>query len=233
MGNNLNQLLEECLEAVQPSNVIVIDPSNVNELENKAPKLFELGKRASAGFYHVPISGSDFLNELRRTWSLSYFRRVLSSGNHYLENEGNPKADERYCEPPEATVKDLWFIRRDLEGVAPNKPCTTSEPHNDPILGCAHVLFRAAGAELDGSHWSLNGSRFRIIRASGQALNDIEKTYSSSESPFASADVTIASGATDLHLNANIARAADTDSVVRARPSRFMTLEAAISEFEL
>lgn len=229
----LNELFEECLGAVRPSNVIVVDPSPADQLQTKAPKLFELGERASAGFFHVAASGADFMAELRKSWSMTYFRRVLSAGNKILADEGSPKANAQHCEPPDATVKDLWLIRRDLEGAGPNDPCTRSVPHDDPVLGYAHVLLRAAGAQLEGSYWCLDGQRFRIIRSSGKVLNDIEKRFASSVSPIASADVTIAAGATDLHLNANIARSIDTSSVVRARPSRFMTLDSAIGEFGL
>lgn len=229
----LNELFEECLKAVLPSKVIVIDPSTEDDLRKKAPKLFEIGDATTAGFYHVRESGAEYLDELRRQWSMIFIRRVLSAGNQMLLRSGDPRADNIYCEPPNAPIKYLWEMRRDLEGVGPNDACKRSKPHDDPNLGYAHVILRAAGAQLEGSYWLLNGQRIRIIRSTGKALNDVKNLHASSVSFIASADVTIAVGAKNYGLKANIARSDDDSSVVRARASRFMTLEEAESEFDL
>ena len=229
----LNELFEECLGAAQPSNVIVVDLNTEVNLREKAPKLFLVGENASGGFYHVQASGADFLTELRKQWSMTFVRRVFTAGNTQLADNGDPRADDAHCEPPEAPVEDLWAMRKDMEGAGPNDPCKMSEPHDDPNLGVAHVVLRAAGAQLEGSYWELNGQRFRIIRGSGRALNVVEHEHASSLSPLASPDVTIVAGARDFALKANIARSEDKSSVVRARPSRFMTEEQAEREFEL
>ena len=229
----LNELFEECLKAAQPSKVIVVDPSTEENLQEKAPGLFEVGESATDGFFHVRASGADFLAELRKRWSTTFVRRVFTAGNNQLAESGNPRANEAYCEPPEATVEVLWAMRRDMEGAGPNDPCQRSEPHNDPNLGVAHVLLRAAGAQLDGSYWELNGQRIRVIRGSGRALNVVEREHASSLSPLAAPDVTIVAGARDYALKADIARSEDHSSLVRARPSRFITDEQAEREFEL
>ncbi len=229
----INELFEECLGAAQPSNVIVVDPGTEADLMKKAPKLFEVGGNTTGGFYHVKVSGADFLTELRKQWSMTFVRRVFTAGNTQLENNGDPRANRTHCEPPEASVEYLWAMRRDMEGAGPNDPCKMSEPYEDPNLGVAHVVLRAAGAQLDGSYWELDGQRFRIIRGSGRSLNDVENEHASSLSPLASPDVTIVAGARDFALKANIARSKAESSVVRARPSRFMTDQQAESEFEL
>lgn len=231
--NYLNDLFEECLGAAQPANVIVVDPSTEEQLREKAPRLFEVGENASGNFYHVPVSGADFLAELRKQWSMMFIRQVFTAGNTQLADAGDPRADVTHCEPPDADVDDLWAMRKDMEGAGPNDPCTMSQPYDDPFLGVAHVMLRSKGAQIEGRYWGLNGLRFRIIRGSGKALNKVEQEHSGSLPPLASPDVTIVAGARDLSLKANIARSEDASSVVRARPSRFMTDDQAESEFGL
>lgn len=226
----LNSLLERCLGAVNPSNVIVVDPSSTADLAGKAPALFNVGERASGGFYHVRCSGADFLNELRRKWSLSFVRRALASGNQLLENTNDQRAAYDNCEPPNADVEQLWAIRRDLEGVDPGGPCTESQPVDAATVGRMIIILRHAGAVLEGNFWCLNGQKVRVVRASGKALNEFEKTHAGVSSPLSAPDITIACGARDFGLKSDIARSGRPTNVVRSRFSRFRTDEQAEQE---
>ncbi len=229
----LNSLLERCLNAVNPSNVIVVDPSSTEDLEGKAPALFGVGERAIGGFYHIQCSGADFLDELRRRWSASYVRRALNSGNQLLAAAGDHRASQDNCEPPEATVEQLWAIRRDIEGLAPGYPCKNGEPIDAAAVGRMIVILRYAGATLEGDIWNLNGQRIRVVRASGKALNDFERIHAGSASPLSAPDITIASGARDFGLKSDIARSGNPSNVVRNRSSRFLTEEQAEQDLGL
>lgn len=226
----LNALLERCLGSVQPSNVFVVDPSSTADLNGKAPALFSVGENAAGGFYHVQGSGADFLHELRKKWSVSYLRQVLSAGFQLLQQYQDPRADMANCEPPEAEVEALWAIRRDLEGVGPNDPCRTKKPYDDPTLGRMLHILRHGGANLEGTHWNLNGRKIRVIRGSGKALNEVAKAHEGSVSPLSAADITIATGARDFGLKPDIARSGTLPSVVRNQSSRFLTDEQAEQE---
>ena len=226
----LNALLERCLGAVAPSNVIVVDPSSTADLKGKAPALFSVGERASGGFYHVQRSGADFLNELRHKWSVSYVRCTLALGNQLLVDADDHRASLNNCEPPIADVDQLWAIRRDIEGLAPNDPCENREPIDAASVGRMIVILRQAGAILEGDTWSLNGQRIRVIKASGKALNDFEQVHAGSASPLSAPDITIASGARDFGLKSNIARSGNFSDVVRNRSTNFLTDEQAERE---
>lgn len=229
----LNSLLERCLDAVDPSNVIVVDPSSTEDLKGKAPALFGVGERANGGFYHIKCSGADFLDELRRKWSASYVRQTLNAGNQLLALAGDHRACKDNCEPPEANVKQLWAMRRDIEGLAPGSPCRNGEPMDAAAVGRMIVILRHAGATLEGDYWNLNGLRIRVVRATAKALNDFERIHAGSASPLSAPDITIASGARDYGLKSDIARSGNPSNVVRNRSSKFLTEEQAEQELEL
>ena len=229
----LNSLLERCLDAVTPSNVIVVDPSPTENLAGKAPALFGVGERAKGGFYHIQCSGADFLEELRRKWSASYVRRTVTSGNQLLAEAGDHRASQDNCEPPDASVEQLWAMRRDIEGLAPGNPCKNSEPNDAAAVGRMIVILRHAGATFEGDFWHLNGQKIRVVRASGKALNDFERIHAGSNSPLLAPDITIASGARDFGLKSDIARSGTPTSVVRNRSSKFLTEEQAEQDLGL
>ena len=192
--------------------------------------MFSVGERASGGFYHVQRSGADFLNELRHKWSVSYVRCTLALGNQLLVDADDHRASLNNCEPPIADVDQLWAIRRDIEGLAPNDPCENREPIDAASVGRMIVILRQAGAILEGDTWSLNGQRIRVIKASGKALNDFEHVHAGSASPLSAPDITIASGARDFGLKSNIARSGNFSDVVRNRSTNYLTDEQAEKE---
>ena len=67
--NYLNHVLESAIGAVSPSRVIVVDPCDHETFADKAPMLYQLGRRASTEFCHVRCSGDQFLSDLRVKFS--------------------------------------------------------------------------------------------------------------------------------------------------------------------
>lgn len=230
----LNSVLKECLDAVSPSNIIVVDPSTTQALQGKAPALFELGANCTGNFVHVRSSGDEFLNEMRRIWSISIFRRILHSGYRALIDSGVDPDDENLKQPPQIDDASLWRLRRDLEGVEPSSPCVEKAPPNEPLLGVAHIMLRNAGAHMEGNYWVLGNKRVRVLRANSQGvLHEVEEKRRNELSPLERPDVTIAVGATDLNLHSNIARSDSSDSFVRPSSGAFLTLEKAKEELNL
>ncbi len=112
----LNEVLERTLGQVRPSRVIVVDPGEGGTFAIKAPALYEIGGRTGAQFYHVRVSGADFLAGLRSTFSKSFIRRILYSGNQeFVDMTGAPAA-AAFLEAPALNNEELWRVRRDLEG---------------------------------------------------------------------------------------------------------------------
>jgi len=111
----LNAVLEEALGAVTPSRIIVVDPCATASFETKAKALYELGQRATKGFYHVQESGAVFLDRLRVEFSRTMLRRVLHSGAATFEAQTGAAPEPAWLEPAATDSTTLWRIRRYLE----------------------------------------------------------------------------------------------------------------------
>jgi len=75
---HLNDILGSVIDGVQPRLVYVVDPAPLELIEEKAPGLFSLATGEGVIFKHVQTSGADFLNDLRKTLSVSFFERLFS-----------------------------------------------------------------------------------------------------------------------------------------------------------
>jgi hypothetical protein len=230
----LNGMLEATLGSVRPSRVLVVDLSDGQYLTEKAPSLSALGDRAGVAFFHLRASGAVFLEELRRQFSRSYIRQVLSNGSIVYPALHQEPCDPAWLSiPNEADSNDLWQMRRDLEGRRPNEPSTETVPDDQPLLGETILLLRKRGAVLTGSFWSLGGRTIRVIKASLQPLNLVESTFLYDTAPAASADAVVAIGSVATHLPPDIVRGATTPTIARGAAGRWMTREEALEEFEL
>jgi hypothetical protein len=109
----LNTILRECLPQEEPRSVIVVDPTELNNLKNKAASLYQVLQNFD--FIHVAERAEVFLDKLRRAFSLMLLRRML------IEHDQADIADPaEFLEG--AVVSDLCALRRDAHGV--NSPLT-------------------------------------------------------------------------------------------------------------
>src|SRR3546814_768535 len=117
----LNQVLGSVLDQVHPSKVIVVDPVDSASFQSKAPDLYALSDAVQNGLLHVRASGADFLGALRKSFSNTFFRRLVTCGAEEFQNRtGNPPP-QAITEPPNLDTEALCRMRRDLEGCAPNQ----------------------------------------------------------------------------------------------------------------
>jgi len=228
----LNSVLETSLEAVNVGNVIVVDTSPPESLLTKAPSLHEFCENSANRFVHVQMSGDDFLDTLRKRWSSQYLRRILFSGYNTMIELGED-IEEDLREPPDLDTQSLWFHRRDLEGCSPTEPCTKKVPNNEPVLGYHILKLRMAGATVDGRYWNIAGQTIRVLNSSSMALHQVEKIFKGDVSSVTGPDVTIASGATNLNMHANISRPVGSGTIVRPEAKKFMTFDEAVLELNL
>ena len=208
----LNTILEKALEGVSPNSVTVVDPSEIGDLEAKAPKLWEISQSPDVHFEHVQESGADVLDELRRAFSKSYLTQVLEAGREaYLEDFGDVDLD---CNLLELTSEEYYGLRRDAEGVGVSAPAQSFEPERCEQLGYFHHLLRAAGAQQTGFGYSYNGYDIRLINGSGLVVSTLKRRYR--EPPAANpANVVVAVGALDTSLPSNVVRAGREHDFIR------------------
>lgn len=227
----LNEVLAATLNGVNPSRVIVVDPAASADLPQKAPALFELGNRAANGFHHVQVSGSDFLADLRLSFSKSFVRQVLHAGiQAFLDRKGIPP-NPAWAEPLVSDNETMWKVRRDLEGSRPNEPARQSKPAEDPLVGQTLLELRARGAVIDGPYWNLEGARIRVLRAP-RPLHRVEKEFERETPPATAPDLVIAVGAEAQLLPVSIARTS-APSIARGNASRWITRPDAVQELNL
>jgi len=229
----LNAVLTSTLGAVNPARVIIVDPADGASFETKAPALFALGERATNGFRHVRMSGSEFLDALRREFSKVFIRRVLNAGSVEFTALSGHAPDPAWTDSPDMENDALWRMRRDLEGRNPTEPAKERIPTAGPLLGLTLLQLRARGAIAEDSLWVLNNRRVRVLRAEGKALHRIEAEFEREIAPVVAPEIVIAVGAEAFFLPSNIARVGTAPTIARGNPSRWMTRQEAVQELNL
>lgn len=229
----LNQVLEQVLDQVRPSKVIVVDPADSATFQAKAPNLYALSGAVEQGFLHVRASGADFLSELRKSFSKTFIRQLISCGSEEFQNRTGAPAPAAITEPPDIDNESLWLMRRDLEGRAPNQPSVMLFPPMECTLGLTLLQLRSSGATADGCYWLLNDQRIRVLRASNELIHRVEARHAREIAPAVSPDIVIAVGADADSLPSDIVRAGSPPTIARGTSSRWLTRQQANEEFGL
>ena len=210
----LNQVIGSALLDVAPLSVTVIDLSGSDQLEQKAPDLWALAHGANVRFTHVQESGAEVLDELRRTFSTNYLRRILAAGRAAFEEATGVACDPAWLDVAEFDSETLYGWRRDAEGVPSGTPASMKHPGEWVVLGYFHLLLRQAGAEQSAEGYRMNGRIIRVVNGASAVLSKVRARFI--EAPAAvTADVVVAVGATDLGLPGNVIRPGRVGDVVR------------------
>lgn len=229
----LNQVLQQVLDQIRPSKVIVVDLADSATFQAKAPALYAIGETVQNGFWHVRASGDAFLAELRAAFSKTFLRQVISFGAQEYQYRTGNVATEAMTEPPNIDNDALWRMRRDLEGCTPNQPATLRAPPMECTVGLTLLQLRASGADADGHYWVLNENRIRVLRTPNQLLHRIEAAYARETAPAVSPDITIAIGAEADSLPSDIVRSGTPPTITRGTTGRWLTRQQAIEELGL
>lgn len=230
----LNGVLKKVLDKVHPSKVVVVNIDDSDGFRRKAPILYDLGTSAKNGFFYVKASGEEFLDALRKAFSRTFVRLVISAGAADYEAVAGVAAPREILEPPEISNADLWSMRRDLEGCEPESPARMlSPPPREPMLGLTVLRLRASGAIADGPYWLLHDKHIRVLRAPMQLLRRVEELHGRETPPTVSPDVVIAVGADDDCLPVDFARPNSVSTVTRGTLSRWLTRQQAEKALQL
>ncbi len=209
----LNFVLAEAMTDVAPLSITVVDPTDEAALQAKAPLLWDLAHADLVQFFHVPLSGADVLDDLRRSFSKTMIRQVLAAGRAPFEAEKGAPCDAALLRAPDFEAEDLYALRRDIEGVPSTSPATLRNADGREVLGLMHLLLRGAGAVTTAYGYELNGRKVRVLDGSGRLLSSVRETFK--EPPLQDVDVVVCAGALDLGLPGNVVRGISTPNVVR------------------
>ena len=210
----LNAIIDSALADVEPLSVTVIDLSPTNNLQNKAPELWQIAHGKNVTFEHVQESGADALDELRQAFSMNYLRQVLNAGRGVFEQTTGASCDDAWLKVEKFDSETLYGWRRDAEGVPASKPATQIRPGNGEALGFFHLLLRQAGAIQRPDGYKLNGRVVRVINGAEAILANLRAKFVEPPATLA-ADVVVAVGATDLGMPSNVVRAGRMRDVIR------------------
>ena len=231
----LNEAISRAFTTTHPRSITVIDLSNAADLQAKAPDLWALAHQAGVIFRHVPVSGADFLAELREAFSTAYMREFLRFGkNAYDVQRPGAPAIAGWQDMPPLTNDQLYSWRRDAEGRPVNEPAVKRSPDaSAEVAGFAHILLRAAGWTVSDVQYRRNNQTARVVNAAGRFVNDTKSRFTQAPAVI-DADVVICAGATAVPVPADIVRDADPADIVRGgSEARWIDLGTAIQEFGL
>ena len=213
----LNSIIGTALEGVDPRSVTVIDPLPTQELQVKAPQLWDVAHADNVEFEHVQESAAEALDELRRAFSTSFLRQVLAAGQRTFEQTLGIDCNNSWLDVSNADSETLYAWRRDAEGVSRSTPAKKIRPEGSEALGFFHLLLRQAGATPHEEGYELNGRVVRVING-GQAILGTLKARFREPPAMKSPDVVVAVGATDLPVHENIVRPGEVADILRPAP---------------
>jgi hypothetical protein len=231
----LNDVLANALHIQNANSVTVIDPQSDDQLQQKAPILWDRLTNAGGPFTHIQASGADALDELRTEFSKVWARRFFQLAAPFMPSPGAPPAPVA-CTPVNWTGDELYDLRRDAEGTPYNRAAERKQPPQEAGPAAhGHVLLTRAGAARSGSIYTYNGVTIRIVHGAGQTVESVRERYKEPPS-IPAPDIIICAGAQAVGTPATVIATGVGASVVRPAPggaSRWLTLEEAQAELQL
>jgi len=231
----LNTVLDAALGEVHPAKVTIVDPSDTDALEAKAPGLWVLGNQAGVSFRHVKVSGADFLDHLRTHFSRIFYRKALHhAAQAYLDITGGELDDGWYELPGDISSPCVYAVRRDIEGRGPAEcaRCKSPDPQ-ESLVGLTILQLCAKGAIFTEGYWLLENKKIRVLRTA-RLLHIVKDVFRRDVPHFGAADIVICVGSEDIGVPANIAREGSTMDMVRGGPpGEWMTRAKACEELDL
>ena len=211
----LTDLLAQHLAAATPAHVYLVDPDLPNNLQQKAPDLWDWAHSDNIVFHHCCESGTDFLNELRLRWSSVYINRLVTdSRNTYNDIFGS------YPEPivaasPDWGARTLYALRRDLSGTPRSAVVRSRDPNDmDHLAAAIHQRLLERGAQYSPHQYELPGRSIRLISGRGRLLSQTKVAFSKEPPAPTPMEVVCAGSAPDASP-ANISRTVGSTTIVR------------------
>jgi hypothetical protein len=227
---HLNDILGSTLDGVEPRLVYLVDPVSLEVIQAKAPHLWILATGEGVVFKHVQVSGAEFLNDLRRTLSVSFFQRLfLQSVGTYHGHMGGGAPPQIHL-PDALNTEQLYDLRRDATGVPPN----TSVRDKDPLptmytAGAIHLMLQGRGAKFDGARYKLaDERRIRVVNGAGQVMSLVQKRFANDQPQASPGELVVCDARSDGNVPANVVRGARAANILQAgNSSEWITFEEA------
>jgi hypothetical protein len=230
----LNEVLGNAFTINNASSVTVIDPSTTMDLQAKAPNLWIKLNGLSSVFEHVQASGADALEELRTAFSKTWARKFYMLGQTLVQQAGGAMT----AAAPFDTLagEDLYYLRRDAEGVPYTHAATLKAPPSSAAqTAFVHAMFLNAGATMQRAWLQHGGRSIRVVNGAGQGLADVQARYKEPVT-VAQSEFVVCAGAMEFGVPARLIAAGRGASTIRPTPgggAKWLTFDKARTEFGL
>jgi len=217
----LNGLLEDCVSDIEPRTVILVDPGNPDELEQKAPGLWNWAQSNGVTFRHIQESGAEFLEDLRGRFSRQFLIKILQDSREMYEDISDKPYPEEVSIAANLSAIDLYCLRRDFCGEPVNDVPRLKRPvAGQMIIGAIHLLLLSSGANLSGPFYEWKGRLIRLILANGQTLSSVKRKFSNEPPSPIPVNQTVCVGAfDDGGAPLNLVRSGMHGGIVRNEPT--------------
>jgi len=193
----LNNVFEAIVDHSTPSLMVLVNPSELASLQEKAPVLSSFSERPHTEFVHVRDSGADFLDALRRGMGERFMKVVLNRGaTAYRNISGTLPANIQ--DFTGLDTHSLYQWRRDTTCTPPENIVRYKSPDDRMArLGVSHLQLQEMGAVIENDAYRFRGKRVRLVHGAGQYLADVQKAFNRSSSLSDQKDIIICVGADD------------------------------------
>jgi NAD-dependent SIR2 family protein deacetylase len=193
----LNKIFEDCITGLEARLVVLVDPLPTPMLQTKAPTLWAWANDGRHQFHHAQESGAEFLDELRRRFSLQFLEAVIESAKGTYAALTGKDYVRPHTFDSTLPADDLYSFRRDIEGVPASRIARERKPTPQmQTVGSIHMRLIEAGAVFAGPRYVLNSKRIRVLQGAGQVLSLVKKQFDPEDSPLGD-DIVICVGARD------------------------------------
>jgi len=227
---HLNDILGAVLDGVQPRLVYLVDPAPVGVIQAKAPGLWSLTTGNGVIFRHVQASGAEFLDELRKILSISFFERLFSDSIGTYHSHVGVGTAPRMLLPNSLNTDQLYDLRRDCTGVAPKTVVRDKAPlPTMHTTGAIHLMVQERGATFDGIRYKRpDTSIVRVVNGAGQVMSLVQEKFSKDQPQSVAKEFVVCDARSDGSVPANLIRGGRPSSILRAgNSSQWLTLEEA------
>lgn len=220
----LNGAFEMALGTLERSTVVVVNPASINDLQTKAPALWQLAHTEAAEFHHIQQCGAAFLDELRAAYCRRFVEDAFAQGRTAFERMSAQPCPDYAPVLPENS-EQLYELRRDLCGTPTNKIVRGKQPQDiGELVPATHLKLLAAGARIEGNRYILDGQRIRIIDGANQFLSTVIHRYRDEVPPVQPDTAVICVGAREDSAPDNIVRPDAPSTITRpASEARWIT----------
>lgn len=174
----LNDAFAASVNRIVPNRVVVVDISDLEELKNKAPALWDWADSEDFDSIHLRLPCDQFLAEVRDEFGRNIVQRALGAARDQYPANITPCLPVDQIEVSDDEGSGFYNLRRDLCGAKYSEPAPTTsvQPGMIPV-GVAILYLLSQGAEYDGTHFLLKGVRIRVVRGDGRELSRMKHAY--------------------------------------------------------